>query len=271
MMSHMKTLAIACIVAFTGVSQAAGTWETTLLGRDINGNPVDGSSASAVFLYDTTLNVTWLRDANANGRMNLIEAETWASRLKIGTYSGWRLPTMTDTGARGCDFSYSGGTDCGSNVQTKSGDPAQYEVGQTVFSEMAQLWYAELGNKAYCPPGNVTCTGSGVPQPASGLTSKGDFQNMQADIYWSDLRHSPSPTDPWHYYVAWDFDMDRGGQTMHFYLSAQYALAVRPGDVAPLPEPETYALMLAGLGVVGFAARRRRNSATRRASGHTRP
>lgn len=30
------------------------------------------------------------------------------------------------------------------------------------------------------------------------------------------------------------------------------------GAVAPIPEPETYALMLAGLGVVGFMARRRR-------------
>jgi hypothetical protein len=30
-------------------------------------------------------------------------------------------------------------------------------------------------------------------------------------------------------------------------------------NFAPIPEPETYALMLAGLGIVGFAARRRKN------------
>lgn len=30
-------------------------------------------------------------------------------------------------------------------------------------------------------------------------------------------------------------------------------------DVSPVPEPETYALMLAGLGLVGFVARRRKN------------
>jgi hypothetical protein len=29
-------------------------------------------------------------------------------------------------------------------------------------------------------------------------------------------------------------------------------------NMAPIPEPETYALMLAGLGVVGFMARRRK-------------
>ena len=32
-------------------------------------------------------------------------------------------------------------------------------------------------------------------------------------------------------------------------------------DVNPIPEPETYALMLAGLGMLGFAARRRREKA----------
>ncbi len=39
-----------------------------------------------------------------------------------------------------------------------------------------------------------------------------------------------------------------------------YIEAIRFGDVniAPVPEPETYALMLAGLGLVGFMARRRK-------------
>lgn len=35
-------------------------------------------------------------------------------------------------------------------------------------------------------------------------------------------------------------------------------LSVTPAAVSPIPEPSTYALMLAGLGVVGFVASRRR-------------
>ena len=67
--------------------------QATLVGRDINGLAVAGSSAGAVFLYDTTLNITWLRNANVNGLMNWGQANTWAAGYSLGSYSGWRLPT----------------------------------------------------------------------------------------------------------------------------------------------------------------------------------
>ena len=45
-----------------------------------------------------------------------------------------------------------------------------------------------------------------------------------------------------------------------------YSWAVRDGDVAyvspivaAIPEPETYTMLLAGLGLLGFMARRRKN------------
>ena len=39
--------------------------QAALVGRDINGIAVAGSSADTVFLYDIDLNITWLRNANA--------------------------------------------------------------------------------------------------------------------------------------------------------------------------------------------------------------
>lgn len=41
--------------------------------------------------------------------------------------------------------------------------------------------------------------------------------------------------------------------------SAQFALSVSGPQVPQIPEPETYAMLLAGLGVIGTVARRRRN------------
>lgn len=238
-----------------GSAQAAGvpgqgTWETTLLGRDIRGNAVTADSASAVFLYDTTLDVTWLRDANyvktsgqdADGLLDWDAANAWASTLTVGSFSGWRLPRMIDTGAPGCETTQAGGTDCGYNVQTKSGDLTKYEPGQTVYSEMAHLWYVTLGNRGYCAPGTGAC-----PQRGWGLRNTGNFQDMQSDYYWLGQKDALYPSN------AWYFHANVGSQGTLTKDNGLYALAVRPGDVAAVPEPQTYAMLLLGLGVVMMA------------------
>ncbi len=50
-----QSLAAAAATVFLATSAQAA-----LVGRDINGAAIAGSSASAVFLYDTDLNITWL-------------------------------------------------------------------------------------------------------------------------------------------------------------------------------------------------------------------
>jgi hypothetical protein len=70
---------------------------------------------------------------------------------------------------------------------------------------------------------------------------------------------------------AIDFDVNLAGigessfiaNTQGYYFTAlvnyaEDAAFVVGSNMAPIPEPETYALMLAGLGVVGFMARRRK-------------
>ena len=70
-------------------------------------------------------------------------------------------------------------------------------------------------------------------------------------------RYAPDPTQAWH------FNIDLGDQDFAAKQSPLFAIAVRPGDVvAVIPEPETYALLLAGLGALGVVARRRK-AATR--------
>ena len=189
-MNFTKWVAVLAIMALGGGAHAS------LVGRAIDGSAVDSFAPSAVFLYDTVLDITWLRDANyaktsgadGDGLLNWASAVSWAGGLSDGAWSDWRLPTVTDTGALGCYWVYSApdagtGTDCGWNVQTKSGNPTQYEPGQTVYSEMAHLWYVTLGNTAIVSDvyGNVIRNGSG-------LSNVGAFLNLphpEFTLYWS--------------------------------------------------------------------------------------
>lgn len=233
------TLSLACVLPAQAQGESGqGSWETTLLGRDINLNAVSATSVDAVYLYDTTLNVTWLRNANSNGTMNWATATNWAANLSTGSggnaISNWRLPTMAAD--PNPVFSVDGSTALGYNVPASS-------------SEMASLFLSTLGNKSYLDTsGNLLPTGYG-------LTNTGSFQNLQPHFYWSGTEFAPTANS------AWVFDTYEGRQDGTGGNDNQlYAMAVRSGDVAPVPEPETYAMLLAGLGLIGAAVRRRKNT-----------
>lgn len=100
-------------------------------------------------------------------------------------------------------------------------------------SEMGHLWYIELGNPSRGP-----------------ITNSGNFQNLQHYGYWSGTE-GPRRN-------AAKFDMSIGYQSYAYQVGSWfYAMAVRPGDVPSVPEPESLALMLAGLTALTVAVRRR--------------
>lgn len=182
-----------------------GTWKTTLQPRDL-----DGDGAPEAY-YDTELDITWLRDANANGLKNWRAANEWAANLDVHGVTGWRLPTViADPEVVDHTFAYAG-TDCGYNLRTK-GDGV-------VYSEMAHLFYATLGNRGFYDT-------SGVPHDSRsiGVTNVGPFRRMQGFMYWID-REWAWPG------CAWFFGNDNGFQIyadVHYEL---FAMAVHPGDV----------------------------------------
>ena len=120
----------------------------------------------------------------------------------------------------------------------------------TSGSPLAHMYYVTLGNLAY-----HDTSGSG-PQDGWGLKNAGPFSDMlstESVAYWSGTPHTQAPSA-----YAWYFYTLNGYQHFSQQSSYYYAVAVRPGDVFAVPEPASVVMLLAGLGAVGAAVRRRR-------------
>lgn len=239
----VTTLAIASYATAAPVA-GQGTWETTLQARDLdNDGAVDA-------YYDTTLNISWLANANVIGQVDFNSAATWANGLNVAGVSGWHLPTISidscGTTGSGPVF-WNGGGICGYNPQANT-------------SDMAHMYLTTLGNPSYS--GFVDSYGNGPGLSAPLLENSGPFSNLVPFGYWFALDYA---VDPWSGVAntseAWRFSFYAGRQDHLAQSEGLYAWAVHDGDVgviAAVPEPETYALMLAGMALMVPLARRRR-------------
>ncbi len=177
-------------------------------------------------IYDDVLNITWLADANyaqtsgydSDGQMTFVAANTWAAGLSYGGHDNWRLPTALNQDHTGpCR-----GSPCTS-------------------SEMGHMFYNNLG----ATRGSSVLSGTNTANLAL-------FTNLQSDVYWSGTADRPSSP----VYPGWYFVTDGGYQLSYLQFDQEfYAWAVHPGDVAAIPEPETYAMLLVGLGLLGGVAK----------------
>jgi|SRR5882672_3543700 len=186
-------------------------------------------------IYDDALNVTWLQDANyaqtsgfdADGYMTWAGANSWAAGLNYYdsvrnvTYSDWRLP--------GENFNFASCISGSAGACAASGN------------EMVYMYYFNLGGVFDAQTGNQTSvlgsvTLNNIPNRSWSSTGAGEDQAFSFAFANGTV------------YIQVTHDLD---------LNA--AWAVRDGDVAsPIPEPETYAMLIAGLALLGFHARRRR-------------
>lgn len=211
-------------------------------------------------IYDDVLNITWLADTNyartngydSDGWMGFSAANTWAANLvyydsvRNVRYDDWRLPT----------------------VLNQDGTNPCYVI-SCISGELGHMYFNNLGaeNFFYQFPFDRSYSEWHLTNPANVEL----FTSLSPDaMYWTNTVYVPNPPvdsmagvpDPAN--SAWAFALISGVISGHTVVRQQdqfKAWAVRPGDVAsPVPEPETYALLLAGLGLLGGVAKWRRGS-----------
>ena len=151
----------------------------------------------------------------------------------------------------GSDWNYSaaydGSTDIGLNITSR-------------HSELSYMYYVNLKLKGKYSTVGTFQSDFGVFGEGTiddyGQADVGLVKNLRSFIYWSGTAYEPYP-----FSSAWFFDAAIGAQYGLGADSQYNAWAVRPGDVAALvPEPETYTILLAGLGLVGVVRRRKQKS-----------
>jgi hypothetical protein len=178
---------------------------------------LDLTQAGFEGVYDDVRNITWLADAlAAGGNLNYYEAQSWAAGLVVGGNNGWRVATEGELVSSYFDW------------QTATQN--QYGYFYTSHPEFA----------------NTDGFGSNA-----GFGSR-LFKNAWVPGYYLGDLFGPDAMDV-PYFSPYAYD---GGGASPFFAAA--AWAVHTGDiaVAPVPEPDAYALMLAGV-VTLWAVRRR--------------
>lgn len=236
-----------------------GTWETTLQGRDL-----DGNAANFEAYYDTALDITWLADANfaqtsgfdADGRMPWDNMVSWVLGLDINGITGWQMPNVFpinrgafspwDGGSSNISFSNNASTDWG------YADSAGWVDGSgNPVSAMGHMYYTTLGNLGFCTPDNVDPSGC-VEQTGWGPTNTGPFSNIQSAYWVSGALVPPGMNN-----LEWDFRFNWGRQSALDKNNFLSTWVVHTGDVGTVvPAPATVWLFVSGLGLLGWMRRK---------------
>ena len=215
-------------------------------------------------IYDTELNITWSRDANLLGTLELNNPNVVSRILSANNNVIYDLPNAYDnnSGVYGLsmfkDFFPGGRVDWfgaqafvgylnsidykGSNQWCLPSTPvaAQMQGYYLTGSDMGQLFYNELGGAG----GN-----SITAYHNSNYTL---FSNIQNDGYWSEKEYETNPV------LAWMFDASAGSHASLYKGSPYYTWVVAPGNVGAVPIPG--AMWLFGSCLACFIGFNRRKS-----------
>jgi hypothetical protein len=225
-MKHTKSgVVAAALLALSGAVQAA------LIDR------------GGGLIYDTTRDLTWLADMNyaftsgyatanaggsdsrridASGSMGWDAAVEWADALVYAGFSDWRLPTIDPADAT-CSYPGGMGINCSGG-------------------ELTGLFFTEFGFNADASSRIES------DDTAEQIANRALFKNLQP-YYWTGTLFDSDNAYGYEPYFG----------TVYFLptIADFSVLAVRTGDVAAVPEPQTLALVLLALGTTAVVRRKR--------------
>ena len=217
-------LLLAATVAASGVAQAAITWQT---------EPVLG--------YSSTQGAGPGFDSGSGNWISSVYVATGAGIITIPQYSilgdvfyqvGDWVPTFTNS----------------SHLVVWDAAAVNYTAGNTY--NITERW-------DFLGPGPAV-TGTFNGRSVGSIINAGSYSNGSYNgiVFWhSDnlpfLNNPGLPNGTWKYTQTWTNASN----------SADTITSFKDFTVAAIPEPETYAMMLAGLGLMGFVARRRKQKA----------
>ncbi len=199
-----------------------GVAGATLMGR----LPTTAGGTDYQAAYDDVLDITWVTTAALSGPGTWSGQVAWADGLNYLGFDDWRLASMSvaaglPTGTTTLVV------DCRSASETACRD-----------NELGYMYYHNIG-------GTVNSDQTGNKTVDGVLLT--DIQRF----YWSGTELDSSS--------AWGFNFLNGSQNSGIKSVIDlYGWAVRPGDVAAVPEPGT--LLLTGtalVGLLGFGRRKR--------------
>ncbi len=220
-------LAMACI----GVASEAQAITFTASGTAGDGRPENGQVS---FSFNGTYTDLLVTLTNTAGVGQLGGISSVLDGVKF-TLSGVSLTALTlNTGFTAATFDPNGTVNCTSAPCVTSATPVSVTTSGWGYATSGLL---SAGNGSFKPYGIVN----------SNLVRTDGIPNGQ---------HNPYLEGP----VTFDFSISNASHTAINVTSASLYFGTAPDiqTAAPIPEADTYAMMLAGLGLVGFAVARRK-------------
>jgi len=241
----MKNVFFAAALALTSVAASAATsmnlvGSATMIGSDIQLVSAGSNAGAAWFvapvLTTDSFNIDFAFSLQNNGSWPMADGITFALHNQGSDALGWG----------GGDLGYSGLNAVGSVIQTWYNNTAGLNIDGNSYNTQAAPANLGIGNL-------VTGTENVQYDASTNVLSMTGTLNVDGSIYNISDSKSIDLSAAFGSTMTMGFTGATGGS-----YADQRITSFSVNSVPAVPEPETYAMLLAGLGALGFVARRRK-------------